>query len=241
LSSANAGFGCLEEGTHGVSRRIGIFTRTTDFALFGWRTQSSRRNGRGEKGVECFAESRHIDAVLRALGSGDAGDDAGEIELEEIGVIALALVGDAEKALGLVVVFHGGAKLFAATGAAEVVDRLGIDGEEAHRRAVFGSHVRDRGAVGQGEGGGAGSEELDELADDAVLPQDLGDAQGEVGGGDAFFQLTVEVDADDLGTRKVTGCPSMPASASIPPTPQPTTPRPLIMVVCESVPTRVSG
>ena len=37
------------------------------------------------------------------------------------------------------------------------------------------------------------------------------------------------------------GWPSMAASASIPPTPQPTTPRPLTMVVCESVPTRVSG
>ncbi len=37
------------------------------------------------------------------------------------------------------------------------------------------------------------------------------------------------------------GCPSMAASASIPPTPQPSTPRPLIMVVCESVPIRLSG
>ena len=37
------------------------------------------------------------------------------------------------------------------------------------------------------------------------------------------------------------GWPSMAASASMPPTPQPRTPRPLIMVVWESVPTRVSG
>ena len=37
------------------------------------------------------------------------------------------------------------------------------------------------------------------------------------------------------------GWPSMQASASMPPTPQPTTPRPLIMVVWESVPTTVSG
>ena len=36
-------------------------------------------------------------------------------------------------------------------------------------------------------------------------------------------------------------CPSIAASASIPPTPQPRTPRPLIIVVCESVPTTVSG
>jgi len=37
------------------------------------------------------------------------------------------------------------------------------------------------------------------------------------------------------------GCPSIAASASMPPTPQPSTPRPLIMVVWLSVPTSVSG
>ena len=38
-----------------------------------------------------------------------------------------------------------------------------------------------------------------------------------------------------------TGWPSMAASASMPPTPQPSTPMPLTMVVCESVPTQLSG
>ncbi len=37
------------------------------------------------------------------------------------------------------------------------------------------------------------------------------------------------------------GWPSITAYASIPPTPQPTTPKPLIIVVCESVPTTESG
>ena len=37
------------------------------------------------------------------------------------------------------------------------------------------------------------------------------------------------------------GWPSITASASMPPTPQPNTPRPLIIVVCESVPTSESG
>ncbi len=37
------------------------------------------------------------------------------------------------------------------------------------------------------------------------------------------------------------GWPSMAASASMPPTPQPRTPRPFTIVVCESVPTSVSG
>ena len=42
------------------------------------------------------------------------------------------------------------------------------------------------------------------------------------------------------GSSMESGCPSMAASASMPPTPQPSTPSPLTMVVCESVPTRVS-
>ena len=43
------------------------------------------------------------------------------------------------------------------------------------------------------------------------------------------------------GTSIETDSPSIAASASIPPTPQPSTPSPLIIVVCESVPTSVSG
>ena len=43
------------------------------------------------------------------------------------------------------------------------------------------------------------------------------------------------------GSSMEMGWPSMQASASMPPTPQPSTPRPLIMVVWESVPTSVSG
>ena len=43
------------------------------------------------------------------------------------------------------------------------------------------------------------------------------------------------------GNSIETGCPNMQASASMPPTPQPSTPSPLIMVVWESVPTTVSG
>ncbi len=43
------------------------------------------------------------------------------------------------------------------------------------------------------------------------------------------------------GVRKYSGWPSIAASASMPPTPQPSTPSASIIVVCESVPTSVSG
>ncbi len=44
-----------------------------------------------------------------------------------------------------------------------------------------------------------------------------------------------------LGISMLMGWPSMAASASMPPTPQPSTPSPLTIGVWESVPTSVSG
>ncbi len=44
-----------------------------------------------------------------------------------------------------------------------------------------------------------------------------------------------------VGVGCESGWPSSTASASMPPTPKPSTPMPLIIVVCESVPTSVSG
>ena len=51
----------------------------------------------------------------------------------------------------------------------------------------------------------------------------------------------VSLNPTTSGMSMVTGSPSMAASASMPPTPQPSTPSPLTMVVCESVPRSVSG
>ena len=87
-----------------------------------------------------------------------------------------------------------------------------------------------------------GAEELDELADDAALAQHLGDGQHEVGRGRALAAARrSSLKPTTCGSSIEIGWPSIAASASIPPTPQPSTPRPLIIVVCESVPTSVSG
>ncbi len=55
------------------------------------------------------------------------------------------------------------------------------------------------------------------------------------------FSLPSSLNPMTSGMSIEIGWPSIAASASMPPTPQPSTARPLTIVVCESVPTSVSG
>ena len=65
--------------------------------------------------------------------------------------------------------------------------------------------------------------------------------ENEIGRGDTFLQGASEMDADDLRREKVDRLAEHARFGLDAANPQPTTPSPLIMVVCESVPTRVSG
>ena len=62
-----------------------------------------------------------------------------------------------------------------------------------------------RGAVGDGQAGETGPEELDELADHAALAQHLRDGEHEVGRGHALLELAGELDADHLGQNHRVG------------------------------------
>ena len=90
-----------------------------------------------------------------------------------------------------------------AAGVAQVAQRLAVDRERRCRRPEFGRHVRHRPPVGDGERAEAGTEELDELADDAVLAQPFGHRQHQVGRGHAAREAAGQADADDLGRRHV--------------------------------------
>ncbi len=89
--------------------------------------------------------------------------------------------------------------LVAAAGEAQVVERHVVDGEHRGGRAELGAHVADRGAVRERHRGHARAVELDELADDAVLAEHLGDGEHHVGGGHAGGDRAGELEADDLG------------------------------------------
>jgi hypothetical protein len=85
-----------------------------------------------------------------------------------------------------------------APGEGQVVERLLVDGEEAHGRAVLGRHVGDGGAVGQRQRRDARAVVLDELADDALLAQHLRRGEDDVGRGRALAQGAVQLEADHL-------------------------------------------
>ena len=115
------------------------------------------------------------------------------------------MVGVVPQALGLGVGLGERDLLLAAAGETHVLRGLVVDREDRDRGAVLGAHVADRGAVGQWDGADAGAVELDELADDPVLAQLLGDREDQVGRGGALGQLAGELEADDARDQHADG------------------------------------
>ena len=142
---------------------------------------------------------RERHAVLRPLGPGQRRNHVAEIELEGGREARLRRRAVAEQPLlhqvALDVVDVG--RL--ASAEAQVGQRLLVDREEAHGRAVLRRHVGDRGAVRQRQRVEPVAVELDELADHAALAQHLGHGQHQVGGGGSRRQLAIQLEADHLG------------------------------------------
>ena len=158
-----------------------------------------------EKGCEGGFEVGQVDAVLRTLRPGHARLHRGEVELEVGAVVDVALLRHAEHLLRLEVGLEGGALLTGATGAAEVVHRLGIDREIAHGGPVFRRHVGDGRAVGERKRSRPLPVELDKFSDHLRLAEQLGDMQGEVRRGDAFAQAAGEIDPHHFGGEEIDG------------------------------------
>jgi hypothetical protein len=152
--------------------------------------------GFGERFLERDLGLRERHAVLRALGPGHRGHHRREIEFQLVRKNRIGRLVRAEKSLLLCIGFDELHLRFAAIGEAQVGERLRIHGEESHRRAIFGGHVGDRGAVGKREARKARPVELHKFSDDAFLAQHLGHGQHQVGRGGPFGQPAVQLEAD---------------------------------------------
>ncbi len=153
--------------------------------------------------AEDAADVGERDPVLRPPGSGDARADGLEVELEQLGVVALPTPGHPEESLCLVVAAECRDVLLRATGREQVAAGLLVDRKEADRGAVLRRHVGNRGAIRHRERRGALAVELDELADDARLPEHLGHVQSQIRRRRAVYETPGHVDAHDIGRQHV--------------------------------------
>jgi len=124
---------------------------------------------------------------------------------------------------------------------AQIFDRIVVDRENPQVRAIIPATYAESGAVGEREAAESGPEILDEFADHAALAQHLRHGEHEVGRGDAFLELAVEAHGRSLPAAASNRAAEHRGFRFVPPTPQPSTARPFTIVVCESVPTSVSG
>ncbi len=136
------------------------------------------------------------DAVLRARRPRQGRLDVLQVQRQVFGVDGLGRVRVVPEALGPGIGLHQGQVFLVAPGEAQVVERDLVDREHRAGGAVLGAHVADGGAGLERQGGDARSVTLDERADDAVVAQELGDREHDVGGGDARPGLAGDAQAD---------------------------------------------
>ena len=85
-----------------------------------------------------------------------------------------------------------------ASGEGQVVNGLLVDRKDGGGRPVLRGHVANGGSGLERECSDAGTEGFNELADDLGLTEQLGDAEHEVGCGDALSERSGEAETDDL-------------------------------------------
>ena len=176
-------------GCRNCGLRRGSAGRCWRAARSGWPLRSARK-----------ARLASVSATRSCgrLGPARAGDDCGHVELDGVGEDGVGRGGVAEHALGAEIGFDQRDAVLVAAGQVQVGERFGVHREEAAGGAVFWCHVGDGGAVGDCQVVQSGAEEFDELADDALLAENLGDRQHEVGGRSPFGHLAGEAEADHV-------------------------------------------
>ena len=137
----------------------------------------------GEGRLEALPHAGQRDAVLRALGPGDAGLDRVEVQIEQLAEDGRRGVVGTEHSLCARVLLHQLDQLRVTSRRLQVAERLRVDREEGGGGTVFRAHVREGGSIRHRQARQAGAAKLDELVDHAVPAQHLGERQDQVGGG----------------------------------------------------------
>ena len=186
--------------------------------------------------------TRERHAVLRALRPGERRLDLGEIERDRLGEHRIGRVRLAEHSLRLGIGLDQRDALILPAGGLEIIERFLVDREEAAGRAIFRRHVGDGGAILERQMCRARRRRTRRTCRPRPCLRSISvTVSTRSVAVTPSLSLPVRRKPTTSGISIEIGCPSMAASASMPPTPQPSTARPLTIVVWLSVPTSVSG
>ncbi len=142
-----------------------------------------------ERDAVGVAGDRECDPVLGPCRAGQRGLHGAQVEADVLGVDGLGGIRVVPQPLGLGIALDQREMLVVAPREAQVVDRHLVDREHGARGAVLGAHVADGRPRLQREGGDTGPVALDERTHNAVIAQQLGDGQHDIGRRDAGLGL----------------------------------------------------
>ena len=137
--------------------------------------------------------------VLWPFGSGQAGHDRGKIQFDDTAIRRFRHTARAEHTLFLRVGFDQRDLGVRATRESQIFQCFLVYRKNTAGGAVFRCHVRDRGAIRQGQVFEAVAEKLDKFTDDTVLAQYFNHGQHQVGCRGAFRQRAGQAESDYLG------------------------------------------
>ena len=179
---------------------VGEGGRRTELILR--EAEALEANSVGEASLEVLLHAIHVNAIVGALRARKRWLHSGEVKLHQgTGVVRVGLgaVIGAIKTLSLQVSGDHLDTVRVGADQVEVLNSLVINWEVAHSGTILGRHVCNSGSVDEREASATGSEELNELADDAALAKHVRASKHQVSGGGMGRKLTRELEADNLG------------------------------------------
>ena len=151
----------------------------------------------GRIGDAALGQGAGGQALVRIGRTGHVADDRCQIEMQGALILRVGqIIGPQTGRLG--VGFDQRHLIMATSGQAQIIQGIAVDEEHRGGGTVFRSHVGNRGAVADGQRRSALATELEIGTDHLGLPQELGQCQNDIGGGDSGLRPAGKFHADDF-------------------------------------------
>ena len=152
----------------------------------------------GQRFLEHLLRQLERHSVLRTLRARETRLHRQKIQLNGVAEHWIGSVVGAEDSLRLGVRFDELHLRLVPPRESQIVDRLGVDREETHRRPVLGRHVADGRSIGQRKARQSYAIKFHEFADDLFFAEHFRHGQHEISRSGTRLQAAVHLESDDL-------------------------------------------